>query len=379
MPRKVKVAAIQMDVAPGPTAERLERAGKLAAEAAGAGAKLVVLPELFNTGYGYSAANYYRAETMDGATVRWMKSTATRLDVHLAGSLLLLDEDEVYNALLLIAPDGRHWRYDKIYPWNWERGYFRNGRQITVADTELGRIGMLVCWDVAHADLWRRYAGRVDMMLITSCPPNATESVYHLPGGEQLTPEDLGPASASLRGAASHIFGDNVNEQVRWLNVPAVHTSSSGRFRSTIPAALGTLLALTPLAPRLLKYAPQANQLEIACDMVPECKVLDGDGRVLSKLSNLHGEAFAIAEVTVGDRPPAPRGKQPATGIPLVAYIFSDYIGPWLTMGLYRQGLRRAWGEQMAPTDPATRQWSVVVGLAVLAGFVAGWVVGRKR
>jgi hypothetical protein len=379
MPRKVTIAAVQMDVTPAPTAERLERAGRLVTEAAAAGAKLIVLPELFNTGYGYSDANHYRAEAMDGQTVAWMRRLATRLDVHLAGSLLLLDEDEVYNALLLVAPDGRNWRYDKIYPWGWERGYFRNGRDITVADTELGRIGMLVCWDVAHAELWRRYAGRVDLMLISSCPPNVTQPVYHLPGGEQLAAGDMGLAMATMQGVAGRTFGEALNEQVRWLNVPAVHTTASGRFRSPLPAALGTMLAMAPMAPRLLKHLPQADQLEMACDMVPECKVLDADGRVLSKLSNLHGEAFAIAEVVVGDRPPAPRGKQPALGLPLLAYLFSDYIGPWLTIGTYRRGLRRAWGEQMAPVDPATRQWSVVVGLGVMMGFVMGWLVGRKR
>ena len=113
MPRTIAVAALQMDANPAPTHERLEIADRLARKAHEMGAQLVVLPEVFNTGYGYTDANYERTETLEGPTVTWMKETARKLDVHLAGSLFLLDENEIYNALLLFAPDGRLWRYDK--------------------------------------------------------------------------------------------------------------------------------------------------------------------------------------------------------------------------------------------------------------------------
>ena len=125
-----------MEVAPAPVPERLPRFGLLVQAAAQPGARLIVLPELFNTGYAYSDANFRLAEPPDGATVAWMRATAARLDVHLAGSLLLRERGEIYNALLLMAPDGRTWRYDKRYPWGWERGYFRPGRGVTVAHSE---------------------------------------------------------------------------------------------------------------------------------------------------------------------------------------------------------------------------------------------------
>jgi len=47
--------------------------------------KLVVLPELFNTGYEYCDENYRRAEALDGPTSTWMKQTANRYSVHIAG------------------------------------------------------------------------------------------------------------------------------------------------------------------------------------------------------------------------------------------------------------------------------------------------------
>jgi len=371
MPRAIKIAAVQMDANPAPTGERLVRAEKLVTQAAQAGAQLVVLPELFNTGYAYAAANHALAEPLDGSTAAWMRETAARLNIHLAGSLMLLDQDEVYNALLLFSPAGRRWRYDKNYPWGWERGYFKDASRITVAQTDLGDLGMLICWDAAHPHLWKRYAGRVDMMLICSCPPDVSNPTFCFPNGDQVTFDDMGPVTALLKGDAQRVFGDMIDQQIAWLGVPAVNIVGSGRIQTAIPNGRASLLCFLPAAPWLVKYLPQANQMQMACDLIAECKIVDANGRALTKLSGEQGETFTIANVTLADEKPSPRAPQPKALASWLTYLLSDTLLPQIVIPVYRRGLRCTWGPQMAPVGSSTRRWIPLLGLSVVAVFVA--------
>jgi hypothetical protein len=372
-----------MNANPTPLADRLARAERLVAAAAEADAQLVALPELFNVGYTYSDENFHRAELPDGPTATWMKETAARLGVHLAGTLMLLDQDDVYNALLLIAPDGRTWRYDKTYSWGWERAYFREGHRINVAAdaTDLGRIGMMICWDVAHPELWRRYAGRVDMMLVCSCPPNISEVTYHLPGDIDLTSDDLGPVMRLTKGSAHRVFGEVFRQQAAWLGVPAVGSGGSGRIRTTVPNGLGSMLSMVPMAPWLIQHLPQASHLALSCEMTPACQVVGAEGQTVSALDPEDGEAFTLAEVTLpsSDARPTPEGPQPAPGISRFVYFVSDVVLPTLTVPVYRRGLREARGATMAPVDVSTHRWRTISAASAAIGLLVGILIGRRR
>ena len=154
MPKTIKVATSQMDATPAPLSERLERAEKIVTQAAQVGAQLIILPELFNSGYAYTDNNFKLAESLNGTTSTWMKKISARLRIHLAGTFMLLEHGEIYNTMLLFSPSGQMWRYDKSYPWAWERAYFRGRRGMTVANTELGGLGLMICWDLGHRNLW---------------------------------------------------------------------------------------------------------------------------------------------------------------------------------------------------------------------------------
>ena len=342
MVRKLKVAAVQMDANPGPITERLARAGVLVAQASQSGARLVVLPELFNTGYAYTDANFQLAEPMDSMTSIWMKTKASQFNVHLAGSLMLVEDGEIYNALLLFNPAGRMWRYDKCFPWAWEHGYFR-GRvnSKTVARTELGDLGMLICWDAGHRSQWKQYAGQVDMMVIASCPVGGSDPVYHFSDGKQLTLKDFGPAFASFKGSGRRTFVDMVNQQTAWLGVPCVSAVGMGQIRTKIPRGCATLFSMFILAPWTARYLSQADKMEMSCQMVEACKVVGADGQVAAERAQSQGEGFAIAEVTLPEVKPSPRGAQPAAPLSRFFYFASDISIPSLMRRVYKKGLAK--------------------------------------
>jgi predicted amidohydrolase len=374
MPRTLKIAPVQMDATPAPVAERLERAANCIGQATAQGAQLVVLPEVFNTGYQYSDTNYALAEPINGTTVNWMIAQAAQHNIHLAGSLLLLDDEDIYNAALLVAPDGRLWRYDKHYPWLYERAYFRAGNRITIADTDFGRVGMMICHDYNHAELWERYAGKVDLIVITSCPPRMHDFDMVFPDGFRL------PAAAMTGGVnlvyapGKTPFGEDMNQHAAWMHVPVVNTVASGMFRSGVPQAKAFLGMFLAARPDLWGRISQADEVVIETGFDLETKVVDAAGEVLARVEQ-PGDGFTLAEITLPDERPAPGYDQPKFNMTPLAMLLSDVIGPALVTPVYRAGTRRQWGAHMAPVDPRTRLWLIV---ALAAGLV-GWFFGRGR
>jgi N-carbamoylputrescine amidase len=260
MPKSVKIAVVQMKASSAPIKERLERAEKFVIGCAESGAQLVVLPEVFNTGYEYSDQNYLHAESFDGVTATWMKQTSARYHVHLAGSFLRREQKEIFNTLLLVAPDGRQWHYDKNYPWIWERAYFQKGTKVTIADTEFGRIGFLICWDVAHPNLWRQYLGKVELMIVSSCPPKALDLVLVFPDGKRVMSRNTGPLTRYMKRASDKIFGEYLRRQANFLGVPVAQATSTGIFTSSFPNSKSSLAMLSVIYPPLLKYKSQLLQ-----------------------------------------------------------------------------------------------------------------------
>ncbi len=345
MDKRISLATVQLDAAPAPLSERLQRAEAVIGQSVQAGAQLVVLPELFNTGYAYRDENFALAEPLDGPTLRWMKQTCARLEIHLAGSLLLRDGEDMYNALFLLAPDGRLWRYDKNYPWGWERAYFRERRAVCIAETDLGAIGLLLCWDMAHADLWRQYAGQVDLMLACSCPPNFPDCTFVFPDGTRLASASMGPLVRSLRQSAKRVFVDTPRQQTAWLGVPFVGSAGCGTVRTPIPNPVGSLLGFLPTTPWSLRYWRQLKGVQAQATLVEAANIFAADGRQLAGLRNEQGETFALAEVCLPAQRPRPHGPQPKPPVPLLAYLVSDTLLTTASLGTYAHGMRNLIGD----------------------------------
>jgi predicted amidohydrolase len=347
MSKSIKIAVVQMNASPSSVKERLARAENLVAQCVQNGAQLVVLPEVFNTGYEYSDQNYLQAETFDDLTVTWMKKTASHYHVHLAGSFLRREQDNIFNTMLLVSPGGHQWHYDKNYPWIWERAYFQKGTNITIADTELGKIGFLICWDVAHPNLWQKYSGKVELMIVSSCPPKALDLTLVFPNGKLIMSKNAGALVEYAKRTSDKTFGEYLRRQACYLGVPVAHATSTGTFTSSIPKPKPSLAMLSLIYPPLWKYKSQFDRARIEAGYFNETYIADNSGVVLQSVQP-NSESLAISDVILPDSPPQSKGKQPSFGIPGFTYLF-DTIANWLLASEYKKKTQRYLVKQASP------------------------------
>ena len=109
---------------------------------------VVLLPETFTSGFSNDAIG--SAETMDGATVEWMRTQAQALDAAVCGSVQLRVGDGVFNRLLWATPDGGLRHYDKRHLFRYAREHERYaaGRERLTVEWKGWRICPLVCYDL---------------------------------------------------------------------------------------------------------------------------------------------------------------------------------------------------------------------------------------
>lgn len=336
MKTKIRVAAVQMDAAPAPIKERLIRAGNLIEKASHDGAQLIVLPELFNTGYQYDNENFRLAETIDGQTIQWMSEQAKTHNIHLAGSIFFRDGDEIYNTAFLIAPDGKRWRYDKQFPWLWERAYFRGGDNKKVAHTELGDIGMLICWDAAHPELWQHYEGQVDIMLIMSCPPKMSSPDLVFPDAKHVPQRELGGVFNHLHANEEHFPGIDMDEQAAWLGVPVVATVGAGKVHLKLPRPYFGATFFIALRPDLWSRFRQFKQMYLETGFDKQTKIIDKAGKVVSRVEH-DGDGFTLSDIDLHPTKSKPSKKQPKMRTSSIAYFVSDKMSEWALSGFYRK------------------------------------------
>lgn len=155
-PEKYKVGLVQMSTTPEP-AENLQRAMDHVRDAAGKGAQVVCLPELFQTQYfcqREDAALFDLAEPIPGPTTEKLSELAKKLGIVLVASLFERRAAGVYhNTAATFNSDGASLGlYRKMHipddPLYYEKFYFTPGDLgFRAFDTNVGKLGTLVCWD----------------------------------------------------------------------------------------------------------------------------------------------------------------------------------------------------------------------------------------
>ena len=147
------VAVAQLAIAVAEPDANRQAAADAVAEAAAAGARLVVLPELCDSGYVFDSAGEARRLASPAAasvTLRQWHALAGRHRLVIAGGFCELGaDDRLYNSAALVDASGIRAVYRKAHLWDKEKLVFTPGDSaLPVVDTEIGRVAVMVCYDL---------------------------------------------------------------------------------------------------------------------------------------------------------------------------------------------------------------------------------------
>jgi predicted amidohydrolase len=129
----------------------------LVEQAAAAGARVIVLPELAISGYQLERSGLLRsAEEVRGPTLEAWSGAARRLGVWIAGGFCERQGDRLFNSAILVGPDGLAGHYQKLHLFDSEKLIFAPGeRGLGVHHTPFGNIGICVCYDLRFVEVAR--------------------------------------------------------------------------------------------------------------------------------------------------------------------------------------------------------------------------------
>jgi predicted amidohydrolase len=174
------VALGEYDIGWHDPATSLKRAAQLVERAAGAGAQLVVLPEMSTTGFTMDSA--HRSEPLTGHSVSALADLALRNHVHLLAGVATREArggTGYFNSALLFGPDGEldaHYRKQRLFGYAGEDDYYSPGENPVIATVHGVRIGLFICFDLRFPELFRAVAPEVDAFALIASWPTTRRS-----------------------------------------------------------------------------------------------------------------------------------------------------------------------------------------------------------
>jgi N-carbamoylputrescine amidase len=155
----IKVACIQMEPKIGEKKANVSHALDKIAEAASKGARLIVLPELCNSGYVFASRHeaFALAEPVpNGPTCEVWVEAARRHDAVIVAGICERAGDALYNSAAIVGPNGFIGTYRKVHLWGAENLFFEPGDLgVPVWKTEFGRMAVAICYDGWFPETYR--------------------------------------------------------------------------------------------------------------------------------------------------------------------------------------------------------------------------------
>lgn len=126
---------------------------------------LIILPEMFNTGFTMNVEKV--AEPMNFFVMKWMKQQATQSKAVITGSFIVKENEQYFNRLIWMRPDGSYEKYDKrhLFRMGGEHHSFTGGSEKIIVELKGWKICPLICYDLRFP-VWSRNVNQAYDLLI---------------------------------------------------------------------------------------------------------------------------------------------------------------------------------------------------------------------
>jgi predicted amidohydrolase len=179
MKDKIRLALAQISSKRENKSENLRKMEELTIKAKEQGADLIIFPEMSLTGYVILDQVYELAETIPGPSTGKVEALAKKTGMHIVFGMPELSEKTratIFNTAVLVGPKDLIGKYRKMYlPTHSvfeEKRYFRPGYEPAAFQTDIGNIGLSICYDVFFPEVFRlsRLKGAQLIICISASP-----------------------------------------------------------------------------------------------------------------------------------------------------------------------------------------------------------------
>ncbi len=179
--KEFKVAVAQMDIKLEDKEANLNKTAELVSTASKKGADFVCLPEYLSIGNIPERCSKF-AEPVPGYVTDRLGVIAKENGIYIVASIPEIADDKIYNTAILIDPCGEILaKYRKIHLFMEEQDYISHGGEYAVVDTEFGKVGLMICYDVIFPEIARSLALQgVDIVFMPANWPTPFLSQWRL-------------------------------------------------------------------------------------------------------------------------------------------------------------------------------------------------------
>lgn len=137
---------------------------------------LIVLPEMFSTGFTMKAKEL--AEDMDGKTMQWMRNTAKSYDCVVTGSIIIKENEQYYNRMIWMLPNGEYQYYDKhhLFTMGDEDQHYTAGDKQLIVELKGWKLRLAICYDLRFPVWLRNKNANYDVLLLVASWPDKRSS-----------------------------------------------------------------------------------------------------------------------------------------------------------------------------------------------------------